>query len=65
MKLNLESGLKKALVFWLRSFLLVAVVTFFFFKVSLGAILLAGLGTFLITFLRHFRSRQKKPIASS
>ncbi len=56
--MNQNAGLGKTLLFWLGSFLFTAVVLFFYFKVSLGAILLAGILTFFITCGRHFLSKK-------
>ena len=50
----MKTGLKKTLMHWLGSFLLIGILLFFYFKVSLGAILLAGVGTFFLTCGRYF-----------
>ncbi len=57
-----KASFGKALTFWLGSFLLSAIVMFFYFKVSLGAVLLAGIVTFLITWARYFLLNRNKPV---
>ena len=55
----MAADLKKILTFWLASFLVVGIVLFFYFGVSLGSILIAGFVTFCITYGRYWISSKK------
>ncbi|GEM_PF-3956808 len=51
--------LRKILVPWLASFAFAALILFFYFKAPLMPILLAGVATGVITFVRYFLSKKQ------
>ncbi len=51
-----KPGLKNKLSLWAVSFILAAILLFFYFHAPLLPILLAGIGTLALVLFRHYKS---------